>query len=72
MIPGARRQDLAERDDGVEHVDVADVERGEAEPQDVRGPEVADDPSRDHRLHDRVPLGVRIADLAPAALRVGG
>ena len=53
--------------DGVPDVDEARVERREAEAQDVRRAEVADDAAGDERLHDGVAaLGVRDAHLAAA------
>lgn len=47
MVVGSRGQDFAERHDGVEHVDMANVERGEAEAQHVRSPKVGDDAARE-------------------------
>ena len=56
--------------DRVVHVDVADVQRREAEPGDVRGAEVAHHPACDERLHDAVRRGVpqRHVAAAPAVV----
>src|SRR5262245_62907766 len=65
IVPRAGTQHALQRADGVEDVDVTHVERREPEAQDVRGPEVTDDAVGDQPLHDRVTVGVRVADLAP-------
>ena len=52
--------------DAVPDVGEAEIERGEAETEDVGGSEVADDAAGDERLHDRVALGVTEGDLRAA------
>ncbi len=76
LLPFAAVEHLPEVLDGVPDVFEADVQRREAEAQDVRvraavaGPEVTDHTAGDQRLHDGVGAGSpRQADLR-AALRV--
>ncbi len=67
VAPFAAVQNLAQIFHGVPDVGESRVQRRDPEAQDVRRAEVADDASRDERLHDCVrAVRVRIADLAAA------
>src|SRR5215470_2606363 len=72
IVPRACTQHAPQREDGVEDIDVTHVEWREPEAQDVRRPEVTDDAVGDQPLHDRVAVGMRVADLAPTLLRIEG
>jgi hypothetical protein len=58
--------------DGVEHVDTGHVQRREPEPDQVRGPVVADHPPREQRLGDGVRLLVPERDLRAALVGRAG
>jgi hypothetical protein len=66
VAPLAAGKDARQIFDRVPDVDVADVQRGQAEADDVGRAEVADDAARDQRLADFVGVGVAEADLCPA------
>src|SRR3990172_2776257 len=62
-LPGPAFEDSLQDHGRVPDVDVAKVERSEAEPQDVRGAEIADDVLGNEGLHDGITLRVAKRDL---------
>src|SRR5690606_25042558 len=66
LAPFARGHDLRQAMDGVPDIDITQIERREAEAQDVGRTEIADHPTVDQGLHDRIALRMREGDLAAA------
>src|SRR3990172_3812659 len=69
-LPGPAFEDSLQDHGRVPDVDVAKVERSEAEPQDVRGAEIADDVLGDEGLHDGITLRVAKRDLTASLFRI--
>ena len=65
-------KDPPERFDRVPDIPVTHVERGKAEPEEVRFPEVSDHPSRNQSLHHRITGGMPERDLTPPLSGLAG
>src|ERR1051325_5510135 len=66
LTPRAGLQNVLQRRDRVEYIDVAHIERAEAEAHHVGRAEIADDAARDQRLPDAIALRVRERDVVAA------